>query len=81
MSKLAQNIGKTLGVPEEVKENRRKASKRENSTSKPVKSYRFAHQTTAMIEELRMRKGKETGRIPTATEILEGLIQEAHGDV
>lgn len=57
---------------------RENASHKEHSKANLPTSFRLPPDTLSQLEELRIARGQESGRIPTATEIVKSLIAEAH---
>lgn len=81
MTSMADKIRRSsIAVPSDDA-TRESASEKEHSKSTPPTSYRFPPETLAQIEALRIAEAQQTGRVPTATDVIKTLVREAHQKV
>ena len=78
MTSMADKIRKSSSAVESDNAVRGRESEREQSRSNPPTSYRLPQEILGQIEALRIAQAQRTGRVPTATEVIKALIQEAH---
>jgi hypothetical protein len=81
MTKMADRIKKSNQAVTPNDATREQASEKEHSKSTPPTSYRLPPEILAQIEALRIAQGQQTGRVPTATDVIKGLVSEAHHKV
>ena len=78
MTSMADKIRKSSSAVPSDNAARERESEREHSRSNPPTSYRLPQEILGQIEALRIAQAQQTGRVPTATEVIKALIQEAH---
>ncbi len=81
MTSMADKIKKSNQAVAPNDATRERASEREHSKSTPPTSYRLPPDILAQIEALRIAQGQQTGRVPTATDVIKALVREAHEKV
>ena len=78
MANMADRIKKSNQAVAPDDATRERASEMEHSKSTSPTSYRLPSETLAQIEALRIAHGQQTGRVPTATDVIKALVSEAH---
>ena len=78
MTNMADRIKKSSTAVPADDATRESASEKEHSKTTPPTSYRFPTETLAQIEALRIAQAQQTGRVPTATEVIKTLVSTAH---
>lgn len=81
MTNMADRIKKSNQAVAPNDATRERASEKEHSKSTPPTSYRLPPEILAQIEAIRISQGQQTGRVPTATDVIKALVSEAHDRV